>query len=96
MSSSEVATKDLDPPILSQKIRINPQTFQGNNIAMRLELSGCSQDEQRYCKYMALASFCESVAIRVSMRLGVEVRAGVGLLFLNNIGLAHVIMVLIT
>ena len=59
MSSSEVATKDLDPPILSQKIRINPQTFVGDNIAMRLELSGCSQDEQKYCKYMAPVSFLQ-------------------------------------
>ena len=86
MSSSEVATKDLDPPILSQKIRINPQTFQGNNIAMRLELSGCSQDEQKYCKYMAPASFIhgETVATMISKRLGMG--AGVGLMFKNNIG----------
>ncbi|WAR01796.1 TOLL6-like protein [Mya arenaria] len=44
-----IRTETLDPVIESKSIRVNPLTWIGNNISLRLELSGCSKDEQLFC-----------------------------------------------
>ena len=41
---------DLVPAVLARYIRINPQSWFGG-ISLRLELIGCTQAEQKYCKY---------------------------------------------
>ena len=43
---------DLVPAVQSQKIRVNPQSWSGGNISMRLELSGCSDVRQLFCKFL--------------------------------------------
>ncbi len=45
-----IVSHDLVPPILAQYIRINPVTWSGAKIGLRLELYGCTQDEQQYCE----------------------------------------------
>ena len=46
----EMVTQNLIPPILAQYIRINPQAWVGG-ISLRMEAIGCTQEEQKYCKY---------------------------------------------
>ncbi|XP_052265940.1 uncharacterized protein LOC127868328 [Dreissena polymorpha] len=52
-----------DPPVLSNKIRVNPQTWQGGNVSLRMELSGCQQAEQLYydvsCVRCEATNYCE-------------------------------------
>ncbi|XP_053385192.1 uncharacterized protein LOC123535922 isoform X1 [Mercenaria mercenaria] len=59
---------DLDPAVLSTKIRINPQTWAGGNISLRLELSGCEQAEQLYydvsCVRCEATNYCEGEGIQ--------------------------------
>ncbi|XP_060555809.1 uncharacterized protein LOC132716530 [Ruditapes philippinarum] len=58
----------LDPAVLSSKIRINPQTWSGGNISLRLELSGCEQAEQLYydvsCVRCETTNYCEGEGIQ--------------------------------
>ena len=57
-----VRTMDLIPPILSQYIRINPCNWT-NNIALRMEFSGCSLSRAYYCKYNMCVCLKQSVSI---------------------------------
>ncbi|XP_053385183.1 uncharacterized protein LOC123535929 [Mercenaria mercenaria] len=62
-----VVRYDFDPVILSNKIRVNPQTWSGN-IAMRLEFDGCSQAEQLYydvsCQRCETTYYCEGEGVQ--------------------------------
>jgi len=46
---NSIRTLQLNPPIMTQYIRINPRNWTGS-IALRMEFSGCSQAEQFHCK----------------------------------------------
>lgn len=58
----------LTPAILSQKIRVNPQAWNGGNISMRLEFNGCSQAEQLYydvsCMRCETTYYCEGEGVQ--------------------------------
>ena len=57
-----ISTMDLIPPILSQYIRINPCNWT-NNIALRMEFSGCSLTREIRCKYNMCVCLKQSVNI---------------------------------
>ncbi|KAL4225039.1 hypothetical protein ACF0H5_015734 [Mactra antiquata] len=63
-----VVEYDLDPPLLSDKVRVNPQTWNGGNISMRLEFNGCSQAEQLYydvsCMRCETTYYCEGEGVQ--------------------------------
>ncbi|KAL3841479.1 hypothetical protein ACJMK2_019620 [Sinanodonta woodiana] len=62
IDQTSIVTIDLQPPILGKRIRIHPNTWSGG-IALRLELSGCSQTVQRFydmtCVRCYTSYYCE-------------------------------------
>ncbi|XP_060579535.1 uncharacterized protein LOC132736424, partial [Ruditapes philippinarum] len=62
-----VVRYDLDPVILSNKVRVNPQTWSGN-IAMRIEFEGCPQAEQLFydvsCQRCETTYYCEGEGVQ--------------------------------
>ncbi|KAK3597613.1 hypothetical protein CHS0354_030160 [Potamilus streckersoni] len=61
--SNSVVTVDLDPPVLAQYICINPWTWHGTNISLRLDFSGCTQAKQLFydtsCVRCYTTYYCE-------------------------------------
>ncbi|XP_052265930.1 cartilage oligomeric matrix protein-like [Dreissena polymorpha] len=63
-----VVKHTLQPPVLSTKIRVNPQAWHSANISMRLEFNGCSQAEQLFydvsCMRCETAYYCEGDGVQ--------------------------------
>ncbi|XP_052773067.1 uncharacterized protein LOC128211948 isoform X3 [Mya arenaria] len=63
-----VVTHALDPAVLSNKIRVNPVTWNAGNISMRLEFNGCAQAEQLFydvsCMRCETTYYCEGEGVQ--------------------------------